>query len=47
MQPLVGQTLTAATREGDDSAVAESVLDDKVPHYEVVLVSVDADIAAA
>ena len=45
-QPLVGQALTAA-REGDGPAVAESVLDDKVPHYEVVLVSVDADIAAA
>ena len=46
-QPLVGQALTAAAREGDGPAVAESVLDDKVPHYEVVLVSVDADIAAA
>ena len=45
-QPLVGQALTAAC-EGDGTAVAESVLDDKVPHYEVVLVSVDADIAAA
>ena len=45
-QPLVGQALTAA-REGDGPAVAESVLDDKVPHYEVVLVSVDTDIAAA
>ena len=45
-QPLVGQALTAA-RKGDGPAVAESVLDDKVPHYEVVLVSVDADIAAA
>ena len=45
-QPLVGQALTAAC-EGDGPAVAESVLDDKVPHYEVVLVSVDADIAAA
>ncbi len=46
-QPLVGQALTAAAREGDGPAVAESVLDDKVPHYEVVLVCVDTDIAAA
>ena len=46
-QPLVGQALTAAAREGDGPAEAESVLDDKVPHYEVVLVCVDTDIAAA
>ena len=45
-EPLVGQTFSAAVREGDDAAVAETVLQGKVLHYEVVLVGVYADIPA-